>query len=269
MFKINCKLLISCCNQNSGLYLLEFEPRKNRLNKVLEANCRGIVRYKEKYILTTIDKGILILDADLNIIKQKEITDILDLHGIALYNDRAYIVETKRNAIGIYDLISLERIDEINFSTENNDIYHINDLFIIEDKIYVSMFSFTRHWRELPDNASGAGIILEYSLEKKEIIKPVLENLTHPHSILVYDGQLFYCNSAKYEVKRNNEVIFNTDDYSRGLAIHNEFIFVGQSDNRKSSGQGCGLYIFNVITDKVEFIKLPSQEVYGILSIKL
>lgn len=268
MFRLeNSSLLISCCNQNGGLYLIEFANNKAWLSKILSGDCRGLARYKDKYILNTTDQGILLLDRYFNKVKQKVIYNRLDFHGLAVHDDKAYIIETRKNRIGIYDLAGLKRIGQLQFSAGSSDIFHLNDLFITGDKLYISMFSYTDPWRNLANNALSAGVILKCSLEKRMVIGPLYKNLSHPHSILIRDGQFFYCNSAGFEVKRNNRVIFKTAGYARGLAIKHEFIFVGRSNNRRLAGQECGFYVFNVIAAKAKFFKLPSQEVYGILVI--
>jgi hypothetical protein len=71
-----------------------------------------------------------------------------------------FIVQTSTNSIGVYDLRKgLLKIDEIRFSpNKNNDVCHINDLFIASNSIFLSMFSY-------PDRLAVGGVIIEYSLK--------------------------------------------------------------------------------------------------------
>ncbi|MDQ7864831.1 hypothetical protein RCO48_38175 [Peribacillus frigoritolerans] len=44
------------------------------------------------------------MDENLKVIMNKALSTELDLHGVAIDNDKAYIIETKTNSIGIYNL---------------------------------------------------------------------------------------------------------------------------------------------------------------------
>lgn len=110
------------------------------------------------------------MDENLKVIENKALSTELDLHGVAIDNDKAYIVETKTNSIGVYDLENdLERVDEIRFSPENDDVCHVNDLYIANEKLYVSMFSypprknFFSFASYFPNKTNHQGVILEYS----------------------------------------------------------------------------------------------------------
>jgi muramidase (phage lysozyme) len=55
----------------------------------------------------------------------------------------------------------IQRVGEIPFSHKHFDVNHINDLFIHNNRMFISMFSHTIPWRETDQNS---GVILEYSL---------------------------------------------------------------------------------------------------------
>jgi uncharacterized protein (TIGR03032 family) len=63
----------------------------------------------------------------------------------------------------------------------------------------------------------------------------IVSNLTCPHSARITGNRLFYCNSGFGEVRSCNldgsddTVIATVDGFTRGLIIHDDFIFVGLS----------------------------------------
>ncbi|MFX3624585.1 MAG: DUF4915 domain-containing protein [Ectobacillus sp.] len=280
---INCQLLVSCCNQNGGLYLINFQNRQYELKKVLHAECRGIAKYRNHFVAVSNKEGIFILDESLNIMKQKKQNEDLDLHGIAIDHNKAYIVETGTNSIGIYDLQNnIEKIDTIEFPAENNDTYHINDIFLLHDTLYISMFSapprkhFLPFVKPSPDKAPEQGAIIKYCLKTKKIIHICHDKLFQPHSVQLHKDDLYYCVSAKLQVKRNSEVIFNALGYTRGLALKNGTMFIGQSESRHIERLlqehtnllfDCGVYVHDIHTKLSSFIHIPAQEIYGLLVI--
>jgi len=63
----------------------------------------------------------------------------------------------------------------------------------------------------------------------------IVGNLTCPHSARITGNRLFYCNSGFGEVRSSNldgsdeTVITTVDGFTRGLIVHDDFIFVGLS----------------------------------------
>ncbi|MGG4197650.1 DUF4915 domain-containing protein [Peribacillus frigoritolerans] len=274
----DCKLLISCCNHKGGLYLVHFKQQQPEIKKILNVGCTGITKYGSSFVVISNSHGIFILDENLKVIVNKALSTELDLHGVAIDNDKAYIIETKTNSIGIYNLKNnLERIDEIRFSPENDDICHVNDLYIANDKLYVSMFSYPPRKNPLSfANKTNQGVILEYSLKERKVVKICHDKLLQPHSVLHYDNKMFYCVSGEFLVKRNEEDIFKCLGYTRGLAVRNQTMFVGQSESRQipvllnkhtNILLDCGIYVHDISTKLSSFIHIPSEEIYGILVI--
>ncbi len=176
----------------------------------------------------------------------------------------------------------MERIDEIRFSPENDDVCHVNDLYIANDKLYVSMFSYPPRKNPLSlasyftNKTIHQGKILEYSLQARNVVKICHDKLLQPHSVLHYDNKMYYCVSGEFLVKRNEEDIFKCFGYTRGLAVRNQTMFIGQSESRhipvllKKTYEhitGCGIYVHDIPTKLSSFIHIPSEEIYGILVI--
>jgi len=95
----------------------------------------------------------------------------------------------------------------------------------------------------------------------------IVNNLTCPHSARIANDRLFYCNSGFGEVRSCNlsggdhTVIATLDGFTRGLIIHNDFIFVGLSRVQKGKNQyapgvspqssKCGIVTINRYSGKI------------------
>jgi len=88
-------------------------------------------------------------------------------------------------------------------------------------------------WRE---NITSGGILM--SVPSGEII---LEGLAMPHSPRIINGELYLLLSATGELikvnieEQTHEVIYKTNGFTRGLAHHGDYVFMGVSQARKSS----------------------------------
>jgi hypothetical protein len=80
-----------------------------------------------------------------------------------------------------------------------------------------------------------------------------------------HGGELWYCNSGRFEVKKGNEVILQANEWTRGLAIHKNMIFIGQSFRGNQEEISTGIYILNTVDRSHKFIPFPSKEIYEIL----
>lgn len=71
----------------------------------------------------------------------------------------------------------------------------------------------------------------------------IVKNLTCPHSARIVNNKLFYCNSGFGEVRSCNldgtddNAIVTLDGFTRGLIVHDNFIFVGLSRVQKGKNQ--------------------------------
>lgn len=115
------------------------------------------------------------------------------------------------------------------------DRCHLNGMALVDGKPkYVSALGLTdshEGWRS--DKAHG-GIIMD--VDKNEI---VLDELAMPHSPRIYNGELYCLLSAKGQLvkidpgKGSYEVAHQFEGYVRGMARHDDYLFVGLSKIRK------------------------------------
>jgi uncharacterized protein (TIGR03032 family) len=94
-----------------------------------------------------------------------------------------------------------------------------------------------KSWR---DDIVKGGVLID--VETNEII---LKGLTMPHSPRMYNEELYMCLSASGEIIKVNvqnksyTVLKGLGAFVRGMAIHNEYLFVGVSNLRKKFHHIC------------------------------
>jgi len=262
---INQKALVTCCNYNGGLFELDIKPDLVSVKKILDGDFRGIAKYNGYFIIAENcgnRSNLNIMDSDYRIVEKRLLDSMYDLHGLAINGELAFVVETCHNRIGIYEVSTLSRIEEIAVSTDNHDLHHVNDVFIHNDSLYVSMFH--------SHISMQSGSILEYSLEDGRFKGICAYGLYHPHSPLYYQGHLYYCESPNSQVKKEGQIVYQGKGYTRGLTISDGKMYVGQSKSRNSSSQNnwvCGIDIYDLKCSRSRFIEIPAEEVYAILAV--
>ena len=118
-------------------------------------------------------------------------------------------------------------------SISNIKQHHINDNLIIDDSLYVSVFSYSGNYK----NDIYDGVILEYDLTNlKREPKVVVRDLTMPHSIKYFDSSIFVLDSFKGKLLgRGLQTIGQFPGFARGLSYDGRHFFIGQSKNRNHS----------------------------------
>ena len=113
------------------------------------------------------------------------------------------------------------------------------------------------------------GAILEFDIETKELVAPVVKDLWMPHNIKVIDGSLTLLDSLKGHLLTNN-MQFSGDfpAFTRGLDHDGQYYYIGQSRNRnysknlglsKNISIDAGVIIFDDQTKASRFLQLPPK----------
>ncbi|MED1782903.1 DUF4915 domain-containing protein [Brevibacillus fortis] len=268
-----CKLLVTCSSVNGGLYALEINEGCFLLTKLLTDNCRGIARWGAHFVMATYD-DLNLLDENGRILVRSK-SNPMDYHGVFVHNHKAYIVETRTNSIGIFNPLTLNREDEIRFSQENRDIYHVNDLWIQGNRLFVSMFSFEKEWRT---TEGPSGVVMEYCLDKGQITHIHDQKLSKPHTVVLDEDALYYCNSLEFEVRKDKEVIFRCNGFTRGMELYGDILFIGQSVTKKITvnhekdiqhhlhvSLDSGIHVFDRVQKVSKMIPIPNSQPYSLL----
>jgi len=227
--------------------------------------------------------SIFLLDKENFTIKQEipvSQWDMSDLHGLQVYRNRLYVVDTFNNRLMIFKMnlrnnkLELEPIMSWKDSLAiEKDSSHLNDVFIYNNEIYVSLFGrFERH-REY-ERKKGKGCILNITKclssnsNRKDCFDYKQRNLFDPHSIKIVKGEFYYCESAKSQLKKEGKIIYQSErGYLRGFEYDNQKLFIGQSKSRHlpdSLSQSKLLIIDSKSKNVIKEIEMPCDEIYQI-----
>lgn len=154
-----------------------------------------------------------------------------DVHDMKVVGEKAYIAATRRNRIMEIDLkAGAQKEHWIVHPEESGDTCHANSIWMNgPNDIYVSMFSYDERpktWAKWKKERRGR-IWRKVNGE----VEVLYEDLHQPHSLFMYDGDLFYCESYSFTVCCNGETLFEIEGYPRGLLVTDDYIYVGQSQS--------------------------------------
>lgn len=263
-----------------GVYELILDGHDWTYKKIYSGICYGIIKYKNTYVTVDDKKGIIQFDKDYNIILSKKLNHATRGHGVAYSEklDQFYIVSSYRDSIIVLDN-KFNQINEMFISSKHNQSgnpeHHCNDLCVVDNSLYVTMFSYTGNWKkDIFD-----GVALELDLITNEVVGPVITDLWMPHNISFLDGSLTVLDSLRGELKTNNaRAVGRFPAFTRGLDFDGVYYYVGQSRNRNySKNLGLSLNIsidtaiivFDQVTKASRTISLPQKlsEIHSILVI--
>ena len=156
-------------------------------------------------------------------------------HGIAFCPKRnlIFISFSGRDSIAVYDADNHRQIKEISISEKFVKAgiaqHHINDLCVIDDTLYVSMFSISGNWRlGLYD-----GGVVEFDIDSLTFGGTVLRDRWMPHNPMLVGENLFYCDSMRGTVNCGTwKTLIELTGFVRGLAYDSRFFYVGHSMHR-------------------------------------
>ncbi len=261
-----------------GIYEMVVDGDEWHHKKVISGNCYGMIKHGDNFISVDTERGIFEFDQQYNIIRSKKLPEGIRAHGVDYsdVHDRYFVVGSYLDGVLVLDH-DFNVIDEIRISYKRERTgkphHHCNDCLVVEDSLYISMFSLTGNWkRDLYD-----GVILEYDIVTKELVGPAIQNLWMPHNIKFIDGSLHVLDSLPGQLKTNNaSVIGEFPAFTRGLAHDGVYYFIGQSRNRNYSKNigvsnnisiDAGIIVFDSYTKASRFLQLPPKlsELHAIL----
>lgn len=222
-------------NSGGGIYKIkEYNSDYPKIEKIYHGNTHGMIKYKDGFAISSQGEGIVVFDSEYKVSSVIRLPGSSRPHGLRSFKDGWVFVSSYNDSI-VGVSAQGEVLFEYSFSDKRERFssaqHHCNDLVIVGDYAYVSMFSVTGNWkRGLYD-----GGLVEVNLETGEM-KTLVNNLTMPHSIEFIDGSLRILNSFKGEVLTNNfETQFVLPGFVRGYDESDKYCFVGESKNRNFS----------------------------------
>ncbi|MGD8117121.1 DUF4915 domain-containing protein [Vibrio sp. TRT 29B02] len=222
-----------------GIYLVSETESYPEIKKIYEGNTHGLIKNGNGYVFSCQGKGLVFLNSEFKEEKVIELRAGLRPHGIRRYNGLWVLVSSyKDSIIGVND--AGDEVFEYKFSSKIDSYesaqHHCNDLDIVGDYAYVSMFSITGNWKR---NSFDGGI-MEVNLVNGEM-KPVINNLTMPHSVTCDESGLKVLNSFKGTFLGSNfDVLATLPGFVRGYDSDDKYHYIGESKNRNFSRMSTG-----------------------------
>lgn len=266
LLNINKNLLFTVPNtpsEGGGVYL--YNTKEKLSKKIFEGKSRAIVKSHKNYYLVDEMEGLIGFDENFKIIKKAELLANSIPHGIAYCdkNHEIFVANSGRDSVSVFDAEKFTHKEEIRISgkslVENEEQHHINDLWVVGNSLFISMFSFTGNWR----NNIYDGGVLEYNLKEKKFIGPIISDLWMPHTIKIIDNKTYIVDSMRSRlIEMPNKTVGLFPGFVRGFDYDGEYFYVAQSENRyfdrlagESYNVQCnsGIHIFDPITKASRF----------------
>jgi len=264
-------------HSGGGLYEVRIEGAHHSFRKVFSGNFHGLRPHGDKFIAIDDERGLITFDADYTIETAFALPQGARCHGVSWSKERRqyFIACSYLDAILVYSEDGQE-VDRIPISSKQARTgaaqHHCNDILVLGDSVYLSMFSATGNWKR--DVFDGA--VLEYDLVERRWVGPVITDLWMPHSIDFVDGSLVVLDSLRGRLLKNNaQSVGQFPGFARGLAHDGARFLIGQSRNRNySAAMGVSqniaidtaITVFDEHTKVSKSFHLPStvSEIHGI-----
>lgn len=263
-----------------GLYELTLNKNEWKNKKVYNGHSYGLIKKDDQIIFNDSNDGIVILDKKYNVIDRVKLPKGIRAHGID-YSKKHKIYSiacSELDGIMILDE-NFKKIDFFKISDKIDKIgepqHHCNDCLIVEDSLFLSMFSLTGNYKK--DIFDGC--VLEFDLNNNKKLDPVITGLSMPHNIKYFEDGIHILNSLKGELLFNNNSIQGVfPAFTRGLDFDGRYYFIGQSRNRnysknigisKNISIDSGVIIFDNNTKVSRFLQLNPKlsEIHSILTL--
>jgi hypothetical protein len=162
-----------------------------------------------------------------------------DAHHITPYLDGYLVASTGTNSI-IRISSDLAIVHQWKIPGDG-DAWHLNGVFVDEERIFVSAFGRFQGHRGWHGKIDGAGIIFEL-----ETGFDVITHLCAPHHPKMIDRKWYVCNSAKHQLlvidPSSGECLSEIDlgGWTRGIVETEDHVFVGISSPRYDANRRHG-----------------------------
>lgn len=279
------RFLVSCCNVDGKLFLLEQRGDSVSVRVLHETPSTGLaLSANEHQIFAAHPDGVQTFDCRLSLLPEEEYRmPGADVHDLVCIDTSLIVVETSFNRVASYSAP-----DSVEWSWApspgSGDRCHVNSLAFHDGTLYASMFTpegLGEPWRERLD-----GAIVEIPTGRSIGGRVLRRGIQQPHSLAVVGETLWLCESRRkrilrLDLSRDSEfaMVVELPAYTRGLAITDDWIVVGQSrsdahfvrpllgKNETQSKGMCGVWFISLSSNERFFVDLPAMEVYDILEL--
>jgi hypothetical protein len=212
--------------------------------------------------------GEILLYDERGVERYCRVDSLVDGHDIAWDGHEFIVVSTSSNSI--FWISPEGRIARIWKAPGEGDAWHLNCLLLRDNRIYVSAFGrFAGHREWVGRRDEPAGIVFDLTTGKD-----VLTGLHGPHHPRYFDDAWFVCNSVLGNVVRIEPATLKVSrqlqlgGWTRGVAISDDYLFVGESAHRYSA-EGSQPASVAIVCRKtwalLDRFSLPCREVYDLV----
>ncbi len=254
----------------SGGGLYECHTLSGNVNKVYTGKVRGMAMIEDTLLMVDMLKGLVLLDSQYKEIDRLALDSNCEAHGLC-YDEKSghvFVGQPGRDSIAIYSVKDWKLIKEIfisdKWSTNKKDNHHVNDVYVIGNTLYTTLFSLSGNWM----NEVYDGAVVEIDLQTGRIIGPVVTGLWMPHSISRFNGRLCYVDSMRgelFDTTWNRAGHFYS--FIRGLDYDGRYFYIGATEHRYPEklktdqiSLDTGFYIFDPDSKMSRFFPLPQTE---------
>jgi len=220
--------------KGGGIYYVKEQNDSILVEKIFEANTHGMILEEDTLIFTAQGVGVVIYD-----IQRKEVLKTISLpegyrpHGVRQRDGQLFVACSSADVILQIENDQVIRTYEISDKIKKIGTaqHHINDLYVDEHSIYVSMFSLSGNWKK--GVFDGGVLEIDRDTGNQKII---MQDLKMPHSVGMIDDTLIVLDSYRGIVRGYDGVpIGALPGFVRGISTADNFIIVGESKNRNIS----------------------------------
>jgi len=198
-------------------------------------------------------------------------------HGIHIHNNNLYVCDTLYDRILVYNINSLQLVSQWKMSFENNDLHHVNSVFVDDNNCITSAFGLEKlqkgqRWK----TKIGQGVIINLKkwFDGNGLPFVMYSNISIPHTAKIIDNQLMFLESATGNFVVGGESKFSSKSFLRGFDKSPDHYFVGASTVRPHgiinlNGDSI-LYKLNYDHKLIKSVEVPKElgEIFDIIWIR-
>ncbi len=273
-------IMISCCNSDGitpGLAVFDGEKIESIDSRSTTGICIGDERLF-RLLQVPDSEGmtqLLVYDAEGNV-DTWPLKGVRDPHDVIWDGTHVVVVSTDDNSVK-WIAPGGETVREWTVPAEA-DAWHLNCLGLQDSHVFVSAFGeFAEHRGWAKETRKETGILIQ-----PDTGQIVISGLVQPHSPRYHEGSWIICSSLNREVHQytpTGQLIRRSDPlalYARGIAITDDFLFVGESVPRPNNferedvvGKTASIAVLSrdnwALVDRILF---PCWEMYELLVVK-
>jgi acetolactate synthase-1/2/3 large subunit len=270
-------LVASCLGESTGGGLIYFDGKD--VNVLDTISSTGLA-YANGHLMRLIwcrgdfaAPGELVVSDATGVERYHRLDSLSDPHDIRFDGQHYVVVSSGTNAI-----LWISRGGDVvrrSVMPGHADSWHLNSLCFHNDDLYVTAFGRFDHYREWHQYAGHRrGIVFNHRTGMD-----VLSGLEMPHHARFENGSWIVCNSGARQLLQFSDGAaepvrtITLDKWTRGLAVSDKYLFVGESARRYRTAGDTGDALASIAILRrdtwqlVDRIPLPFEEVYDLILI--